>query len=129
MSRFKRDLFRLFSLCDIHHIDEGCRFLEIFDNRGPHLDPSNLPVLSNPPRLIIIHDFFLFQADPDKLRETALSLDLPHGEGVLNWEIKFAGPGQKNAGQNIFASAAINQWQNGEMKLIFPTAIASSDLK
>ncbi len=66
--------------------------------------------------------------DPEKLRQAALSLDIPRGQGVLNWGIKFAGPGAKNAGQNIFASAGINQWQNGKLRLIFPREVAGSDL-
>jgi branched-chain amino acid transport system substrate-binding protein len=48
---------------------------------------------------------------------------------VLNWGIKFAKPGEKNAGQNIYASAGINQWQDGSLKLIYPKEIASSDPK
>jgi branched-chain amino acid transport system substrate-binding protein len=66
--------------------------------------------------------------DPDRLREAALSLNIPPGKGVLNWGIKFAKPDAKNAGQNLNASAGINQWQNGELKLIFPREIASSEL-
>ena len=67
--------------------------------------------------------------DPEKLREAALSLDIPRGKGVMNWGIKFAGPDAKNAGQNLYASAGINQWQNGQLKLVFPKDIASSELK
>jgi branched-chain amino acid transport system substrate-binding protein len=67
--------------------------------------------------------------DAEKLREAALSLDVPKGKGVLNWGIKFAKPGEKNAGQNVYASAGINQWQNGELKLIYPKEIASSELR
>jgi branched-chain amino acid transport system substrate-binding protein len=80
----------------------------------------------------VLYKFILPKAgslDPNKLRAAALSLDVPRGKGVLNWGIKFAGPDQKNAGQNVLAAAAINQWQNGELKLIYPKAIASSDLK
>jgi branched-chain amino acid transport system substrate-binding protein len=80
----------------------------------------------------ILYKFILPKAgnlDPEKLREAALSLDIPPGKGVLNWGIKFAKPDQKNAGQNVYASAGINQWQDGELKLIFPREIASSDLK
>lgn len=80
----------------------------------------------------VLYKFILPKAgslDPEKLREAALGLDIPSGNGVLNWGVKFAGPDRKNAGQNEYASAAINQWQNGEMKLIFPREIASSDLK
>jgi len=67
--------------------------------------------------------------DAEKLREAALSLDIPTGKGVMNWGIKFAGPDAKNAGQNVYASAGINQWQGGQLKLVFPKDIASSDLK
>lgn len=63
-----------------------------------------------------------------KLRQAALSLDIPMGQGVLNWGIKFAGPGAKNAGQNLRASAGINQWQNGSLKLIWPKEVATSNL-
>jgi branched-chain amino acid transport system substrate-binding protein len=67
--------------------------------------------------------------NPDKLREAALSLDIPPGKGVLHWGIKFAKPDAKNAGQNLYASAGINQWQNGELKLIYPEEIAGAELK
>jgi branched-chain amino acid transport system substrate-binding protein len=67
--------------------------------------------------------------DPEKLREAALSLDIPPGKGVLNWGIKFAKPGEKNEGQNVYASAGINQWQDGVLRLIFPKEVATADLK
>jgi len=66
--------------------------------------------------------------DPEKLRQAALSLDVPRGSGVLNWGLKFAGPDAKNAGQNLRASAGINQWQNGKLRLIYPREVAGSDL-
>lgn len=80
----------------------------------------------------ILYKFILPKAgslDPEKLREAALSLDVPRGKGVLNWGIKFAKPGEKNAGQNVYAAAGINQWQGGQLKLIYPKEIASSELK
>jgi branched-chain amino acid transport system substrate-binding protein len=80
----------------------------------------------------ILYKFILPKAgslDPDKLREAALSLDIPRGKGVLNWGIKFAKPEEKNGGQNLYASAGLNQWQNGELKLIYPKEIASADFK
>ena len=80
----------------------------------------------------ILYKFILPKAgslDPDKLRTAALSLDVPQGQGVLNWGIKFAGPEAKNAGQNLNASAGINQWQNGKLKLIYPREVATSDLQ
>ncbi len=79
----------------------------------------------------ILYKFILPKAgslDPDKLREAAASLDVKPGEGVLNWGIQFASEG-KIRGQNIYSSAGINQWQNGKIKLIYPYAVASSELQ
>jgi branched-chain amino acid transport system substrate-binding protein len=66
---------------------------------------------------------------PDKLRAAALSLDIKPGHGALNWGVKFAKPGARNAGQNLYASAGINQWQDGHLKLIYPREIATADLR
>ncbi|MBW2341327.1 MAG: ABC transporter substrate-binding protein [Deltaproteobacteria bacterium] len=80
----------------------------------------------------IFYKFILPKAgtlDPDKLRAAALSLDIKPGHGVLNWGIKFAKPGARNAGQNLYASAGINQWQDGHLKLIYPREIATADLR
>jgi branched-chain amino acid transport system substrate-binding protein len=67
--------------------------------------------------------------DPDKLREAALALDVAPGRGVLNWGVKFAPPGAPNAGQNVYASAGISQWQDGKLKLVYPKEIASAEAK
>lgn len=80
----------------------------------------------------ILYKYILPRAgslDPEKLRQAALSLEIPPGKGVLNWGIKFAGPDKKNAGQNLYASAGINQWQDGKLRLIFPREVATADLR
>jgi len=80
----------------------------------------------------IFYKFILPNAgtlDPDKLRAAALSLDIKPGHGALNWGVKFAKPGARNAGQNLYASAGINQWQDGHLKLIYPREIATADLR
>ena len=77
----------------------------------------------------ILYKFIMPKAgslEADKLREAALGINVPRGKGVLNWGIKFAKPGEKNAGQNVLASAGINQWQNGALRLVFPAEIASA---
>jgi len=79
----------------------------------------------------VLYKFILPAAaslEPDKLRAAALSLDIPRGQGVLNWGIKFAGPDAKNAGQNLYSAAGINQWQNGKLRLIYPKEVATSQL-
>jgi len=80
----------------------------------------------------IFYKFILPNAgtlDPDKLRAAALSLDIKPGHGALNWGVKFAKPGARNAGQNLYASAGINQWQDGHLKLIYPREIATADFR
>jgi branched-chain amino acid transport system substrate-binding protein len=67
--------------------------------------------------------------DPEKLREAALGLDVPPGKGVLNWGIRFAPPGAPNAGQNVYASAGISQWQDGKLRLVFPREIATAEAR
>ncbi len=79
----------------------------------------------------ILYKYILPRAgslNPDKLRQAAAELDVQPGHGVLNWGIKFASKG-KIMGQNIYSSAGVNQWQNGELKLIYPYEIATSELK
>jgi len=67
--------------------------------------------------------------DPEKLREAALALDVPAGKGVLNWGVKFSPPGAPDAGQNVYASAGISQWQDGKLRLVFPKEIAAAEVK
>jgi len=67
--------------------------------------------------------------DPEKLREAALALDVPPGKGVLNWGVKFSPPGTPDAGQNVYASAGISQWQDGKLRLVFPKEIAATEAK
>lgn len=67
--------------------------------------------------------------DPEKLREAALALDVPPGKGVLNWGVKFSPPGAPDAGQNVYASAGISQWQDGKLRLVFPKEIAAAEVK
>jgi branched-chain amino acid transport system substrate-binding protein len=67
--------------------------------------------------------------DPEKLREAALALDVPPGKGVLNWGVKFSPPGAPDAGQNVYASAGISQWQDGKLRLVFPKEISAAEVK
>ena len=67
--------------------------------------------------------------DADKLREAALSLDIPQGEGGHELGDQVCRSRRKERRAECLASAGINQWQNGQLKLVFPKDIASSDLK
>lgn len=110
--------------------EEAAEFVERYkaSHKGEYPNPTSFVGFAG---AWIMYKFILPKAgslDPDKLREAALSLDIPKGQGVLNWGIKFAGPDAKNAGQNVYASAGINQWQNGQLKLIYPEEVATSEL-
>jgi len=60
--------------------------------------------------------------DPEAIRKAALATDIektPMGYGV-----KFAGPDDKNAGQDIRAYPLVFQWQKGQELTIWPDAAA-----
>jgi len=63
----------------------------------------------------------------DDLREAALSLELDEGETLLGYGVKFAGPDAPNAGHNLRALAAVMQWQDGVLQVIYPEVMATSE--
>jgi branched-chain amino acid transport system substrate-binding protein len=74
----------------------------------------------------ILYKFILPQAgslDPDQLRRAAAELDVQPGQGVLNWGVKF-----NQGGQNVYATSGVNQWQKGELKLVFPHEVSNAEL-
>ena len=58
--------------------------------------------------------------DPDKIREVAGQLDIPDGDTVMGWGVKFAPPDHKNAGQNLRSYAVMMQWQEGKLYVVSP---------
>jgi branched-chain amino acid transport system substrate-binding protein len=58
--------------------------------------------------------------DPDKIREVANQLDIPEGDTIMGWGLKFAPPGHKNAGTNLRAYSVVMQWQGGELHVVYP---------
>jgi len=65
--------------------------------------------------------------EADALREAALSLDIPEGNTLLGYGVKFAGPDAPNAGHNIRALAAVMQWQDGVLQVVYPEMMATSE--
>ncbi|HSR25870.1 MAG TPA: ABC transporter substrate-binding protein, partial [Candidatus Eisenbacteria bacterium] len=51
------------------------------------------------------------QVTPDALRAAALSLDEPQYSSINGGGVRFARPGEPNAGQNLLAPAVVEQWQ------------------
>ena len=58
--------------------------------------------------------------DPDKIREAALKVDIPDGETVMGWGVKFAPPGHKSAGQNLRSYPVLMQWQEQTLHVVYP---------
>jgi len=61
--------------------------------------------------------------EPDKLREAALSLDIPEGGTVLGWGVKF----NSETGQNDRAFATVMQWQENKVETVFPEKFATKE--
>jgi branched-chain amino acid transport system substrate-binding protein len=59
------------------------------------------------------------EMDVEKIREAAFELDLPEGSTIFGYGVKF-----DETGQNIRSYAAIQQWQNGELLLVYPEDLA-----
>lgn len=57
--------------------------------------------------------------DPEKVREQAMSLDLPIGSTPVGWGIKFG-----EDGQNTRAQMSVMQWQDGKLKVVYPEKFA-----
>lgn len=57
--------------------------------------------------------------DSQKVREAALSLDIPEGHTVNGWGVKFG-----EDGQNTRSFSVVMQWQNGKMVTISPEKYA-----
>lgn len=53
--------------------------------------------------------------DVDKIRQAALSLDLPEGYAITGWGIKF-----DQSGQNTRARMAAMQWQDKQLVAVYP---------
>jgi branched-chain amino acid transport system substrate-binding protein len=58
--------------------------------------------------------------EPDKIRQAALTMDVPLGKSVTGWGLKFAPPGDPHAGQNMRAIVYIEQWQKGKVVTVYP---------
>lgn len=65
--------------------------------------------------------------EPDDVRAAALAVDLPEGSLPNGWGAKFAGPDAPNAGQNLRTFAGLNQWQDGQLKLVYPGTLAVAE--
>lgn len=65
--------------------------------------------------------------DPEAIRKAALATDIPDQKTPMGYGVKFAPPGDKNAGQDIRAFPMIYQWQKGRQLTVWPKAAAVAE--
>ncbi|MGW8269957.1 MAG: ABC transporter substrate-binding protein [Burkholderiales bacterium] len=65
--------------------------------------------------------------DPEALRKAALDTDIPVGGTIQGYGVKFFPPGTEMSGQNERSSPVVMQYQGGQTKIVWPTAIKTAD--
>lgn len=66
----------------------------------------------------------------ESIRTAALEVDVPTGDAINGGGVRFAGASALDEGQNTRAAAVVGQWQAvGEMKIVFPPAYATAEIK
>ncbi len=92
-------------------------------------EPTSNCYLSFAGTLILLQDVLpkAGSMDPEKIREAAMSLDLPFGYAANGMGIKFAPPGDPHAGQNTRVHPVLLQWQNGRLQLVGPANMANAE--
>lgn len=63
--------------------------------------------------------------DPEKVREVAMSLDLPEGTMANGCGVKFIPHNQEDGGRNIRAFSVVLQWQDGKVEVVWPDKFAN----
>lgn len=58
--------------------------------------------------------------NPDDVREAALSLQVPEGGTCVGYGVKFAGPDNPNAGQNLLIKPVMLQYHKKDMVCVWP---------
>ena len=62
----------------------------------------------------------------DDVAKAAYKVEIAAEDTITGFGVKFAQPGSKNAGQNTAADPVIQQWQNGELKAVYPNTLATA---
>lgn len=65
--------------------------------------------------------------DPEAIRKAALQVSIPKGGTIFGFGVDFAPPVHPAAGQNLKAHPALMQWQEKEMKVVYPVDFAISE--
>jgi branched-chain amino acid transport system substrate-binding protein len=65
--------------------------------------------------------------DPEALRKASLETDIPVGGTIQGYGVKFFPHGHEMSGQNERSSPVVMQYQGGQTKIVWPTAIKTAD--
>jgi len=65
--------------------------------------------------------------NPEALRKAALETDIPVGGTIQGYGVKFFPAGSEMSGQNERSSPVVMQYQGGQTKIVWPTAIKTAD--
>ncbi|MBW1861162.1 MAG: ABC transporter substrate-binding protein [Deltaproteobacteria bacterium] len=103
-------------------------FRERFDKKFGHLPATHASAGFSAAR--ILFEEVLPRAgslDPEAVRKAALQVDIPKGGTIFGFGVKYAPPGHPAAGQNLLAHPALMQWQEQEMRVIYPVEFGVAD--
>ncbi|MCX5908902.1 MAG: ABC transporter substrate-binding protein [Deltaproteobacteria bacterium] len=65
--------------------------------------------------------------DPEAVRKAALTIDIPEGESIFGFGVKFAGPEDPSAGQNLKGHPVLMQWLEQKLAVVYPKAFAIAE--
>lgn len=65
--------------------------------------------------------------DPEAVRKAALTIDIPEGGTIFGFGVKFAGPENPSAGQNLRGHPVLMQWQDQKPAVVYPKTFALTD--
>jgi branched-chain amino acid transport system substrate-binding protein len=60
---------------------------------------------------------------PDAVRQAAMQIDIPDGQTMMSYGVKFEPPESDWAGQNLRATQAVTQWIDGKQQIVFPESL------
>lgn len=67
--------------------------------------------------------------DAEAIREALLSADIPEGSLPNGWGIRFLPENSPNAGFNERSFAAVQQWQDKKLVMVWPKKLATAEIK
>ena len=64
---------------------------------------------------------------PEAVRQACMEIDIPDGQTMMWYGIKFEPPESDFAGQNKRAFSVVTQWIDGKQHIVFPESLRTVD--